>query len=380
MSIRRLLATAGGGMAIALVVGTTPLQAQGTPADVNKDSKLIREVASDNLFEIRLGTIAKSKATNAAVKQFGEQTVADHTWMLENWRDLVKKSGFPFQPGLQDEQEREVKRVEKLSGAEFDRAYMTAMIQNHQNAVAKFENGRNTANSEAVRTRLSSDLPALRQHLNLAIEVGGQVGATTNVAVNPPVAAPNPPVVTQNPPAGGNNAPVATPSPQANREDLSADRKFIVEAIADNVLEIRLAQLAEKNSSDPQVKQYAQQVLSDHTIMQSQWLALASRNGMTLKPGMGPRHKKKATRLENLDGREFDRAYMTTEVQNQQDYVEYFGKEGRASRSSQVRDLAANDLRSLELHLNRAKQVGGEVGVNVSAALQARKTSAYRNQ
>jgi putative membrane protein len=377
MSIRRLLATASSGMAIALVVGTSPLQAQGTPADLNKDSKLIREVASDNLFEIRLGTIAKSKATNANVKQFGERMVTDHTWMLENWRALVKQSGFPFQPGLQDKHEDEVKRLEKLSGAEFDRAYMTAMIQDHQNAVAKFESARNTANSEPVRTRLSSDLPALRQHVNLAMEVGGQVGATTNVAVNPPVTTPTPPVAAPSPTP---NAPVATPNVQTNQEDLSADRKFIVEAIADNVLEIRLAKLAEKNSSDTQVKQYAQQVLSDHTTMQNQWLALASRNGMNLKPGMGPRHKKKATRLEKLDGREFDRAYMTTQVQNQQDYVEYFGKEGRATRSSQVRDLAANDLRSLELHLNQAKQVGAEVGVNVSAALRARQTAAYRNQ
>jgi putative membrane protein len=375
MSIRRLIATAGSGLVIALVAGATAqLQAQGRPDDLNKDSKLIREVASDNLMEIRLGTIAKKKATNPAVQQFGDRMVTDHTWMLENWRALVTKSGFPFQPGLRDEQEREVKRLEKLSGAEFDRAYMTAMIQDHQNALVKFQNARNTANSEQVRTRTSSDLPTLQQHLSLATEVGSQVGATTtNVAVNPPVATPTPPVVTQNPPA-------ATPSAQANREDLSADRKFIVEAIADNVLEVRMAKLAEKNSSDPQVKQYAQLVLSDHTTMQNQWIALASRNGMTLKPGMGPRHRMKADRLEKLDGREFDRAYMTTEIQNLQDYVEYFGKEGRAARSSQVRDLAANDLRSLELHLNQAKQVGGEVGVNVSAALQARKTSAYRKQ
>jgi predicted outer membrane protein len=80
-----------------------------------------------------------------------------------------------------------------------------------------------------------------------------------------------------------------------------------------------------------------------------------------------------------LSGKEFDRAYMTMQVQNQQDYVEYFGKEGKATNASQVRDLAANDLRSLELHLSQAKEVANRVGVNVAAALRARKTAAYRS-
>jgi putative membrane protein len=369
------MASAAGGLVIALAAGPiSSLQAQSKTSDLNKDSKLIREVAADNVLEIRLGTVAKKKATNPAVQQFGDRMVTDHTWMLENWKALVTRPGFTFQPGLRDEQEREVERLEKMSGAEFDRAYMTAMIQHHQNAIVKFQNTRNTANSEAVRTRLSSDLPALQQHLSLATEVGSQVGVTANVAVNPPVATPNPTVVTPNPPTDNN----ANQNAQGNREDLSADRKFIQEAIADNTLEIRLAQLADKNSTDSQVRQYAQRVLSDHTVMQNQWIALASRNGMTMRAGMGPRHKKKADRLESLSGREFDRAYMTTEVQNQQDYVEYFGKEGRATRSGQVRELAANDLRSLELHLNEAKDVGNRVGVDVAAALRARHTQAYR--
>jgi putative membrane protein len=350
MSIRRLIATAGSGLVIALVVGApSPLQAQGRPDDLNADSKFIREVASDNLLEIRLGTIAKKKATNPAVQQFADRMVTDHTWMLENWRSLVTKSGFPFQPGLRDEQEREVKRLEKMSGGEFDRAYMTVMIQDHQNAIVKFQNARNTANSEQVRTRTSSDLPTLHQHLSLATEAGSQVGVS-NVAVTTP-----------NPPVGARNPPIA-------QEDVSADSEFLHQAAADNLLEIRLGQMAASKAEDPAVKQYAQRVTNDHTIMHKQWTTLASRNGVTLTAEMGPQHKDKADRLERLSGREFDRAYMTTELQNQQDYVNFFSNQGRATRSSQVRDLAANDLRSLQLHLSQARDVANRVGAPTTIA------------
>jgi putative membrane protein len=385
MSIRRLMATAVGGLVIAFGAGaTSPLQAQD---DVGKDSEFIREVAADHLLEIRLGTIAQNKATNPAVKQFGERMVNDHNSMLQQWRALVSKSGFPFQPGLRDEQEEEVERLEKVSGTEFDRAYMTSMIQDHQNAVAKFQGKGQSANSAQVRELVNTGLPVLQQHLTLATQVGSQVGAT-NVAVTPtptppaptPTPTPPAPTPTAQPPAPTQNPPVAAQPTPAVWENLKPDMTFIREALQDNLLEIRMGQMAEKKSNDAAVKQYAQRVISDHNIMQNQWIALAARNGTTLRPGgLGPRHRAKADRLEKLSGRKFDRAYMTTEVQSHQDYVEYFSKEGRATRSSQVRDLAANDLRSLELHSSEARDVAKELGVNVAAALRARKTAAYRN-
>jgi putative membrane protein len=155
--------------------------------------------------------------------------------------------------------------------------------------------------------------------------------------------------------------------------------EFIRDAVADNFLAVRMAEMAERKAQNSAVKDYAQRVKSNHTSMQNQWVTLAANNGTTLKPGMGKRHKKKADRLKDLSGREFDRAYMTTEVQSHQDYVEYFSKEGRASHSSQVRNKATNDLQVLQSELSQAKDVANQVGVNVAAALRARKTSAYRN-
>lgn len=378
MSIRSLMATAAGGLVIAFGAVTSPLQGQGKPDDLNKDSQLIREIAADHLLEIRLGTMAKSKASNASVKDFGDRMVRDHTMLLENWRALVKQSGFPFQPGLRNEQEDELKRLEKVSGAEFDRAYMTAMISGHQDAVAKAQRARGAAHSEQIRGRVGSDLPILEQHLTLATQVGSQVGIAGNVAVNPtPTPSPTAPTPTTQAPSQGAAAPA--PTTTAAQQDLSQDRYFIREAVQDNTLEVRLGELAQRKAQNSAVKEYTKQVISDHTIMRNQWVTLAARNGMTLHTKMGPKHKQKITRLEKLSGRDFDRAYMMMQVQNQQDYVEYFGKEGKATNASQVRELAADDLRSLELHLSQAKDVANKVGVNVAAALRARKTSAYRS-
>jgi putative membrane protein len=184
-----------------------------------------------------------------------------------------------------------------------------------------------------------------------------------------------PPTTSQNQPAPSQNLPVAS---EEDRKAFKKDIKFVREAIADNTLEIRLAQLAEKKTTQSGVRRLAGRMLSDHTAMQRQWLSLAARNGMNLKPGMGKRHLEKAKRLEKMSAPEFDEAYTIMEIQNNQDYAEYFQKEGKATHSPEVRSQAANDLLTIREHLAGAKKVGVQLGIDTEAALRARNLSSYK--
>jgi putative membrane protein len=119
MILRRMVAT-GGAMLLALaVMPPTPLQAQA--GELRQDSRFIFDAASSNLLEIRLGQQAQTKATTPAVKQFGQQMITDHT-TLHNQLTSILSRNTEFKPGLNDDDEEEVERLEKLSGAEFERA------------------------------------------------------------------------------------------------------------------------------------------------------------------------------------------------------------------------------------------------------------------
>src|SRR6476660_4147602 len=67
--------------------GTTPGQTtvpnQNAQADVRADAAFVQEAASGNMMEVQLGQTAQVRASNAAVKQFGQRMVNDHT-NLEN--------------------------------------------------------------------------------------------------------------------------------------------------------------------------------------------------------------------------------------------------------------------------------------------------------
>jgi putative membrane protein len=361
MSVRRLMATAGGLVIALAAVPRAQLHAQLDA--LRQDSKFILEAASSNLLEVRLGQTAQSKATNASVKQFAQQMVTDHTNLQNQLTSTVSKNGPRFQPGMTDEDEKELERLEKISGAGFDREYMTAMIRHHQEDVAAFQSQGQSARSAEARQIAATGLPVLQQHLNMAVQVGNQIGVNTGVAVsnpNAPVATPNPPVTTGNPPVA-NQQPVP-----GTQSDVSADMAFMRQAGSSNLVEIRLGQAAQSKATNSAVKQFAQRMITDHTNLQNQLTATASTTGETFTPSIDASDQWQVNRIERLSGSDFDRAYMSFMIQAHQNDVSEFQTQSQSARSNQVRTLASNSLPMLQQHLSLAVQVGNQVGADTT--------------
>jgi putative membrane protein len=366
MSVRRLMATAGG-----LVIAFTAVprvELHGQLDALRQDSRFIFDAASSNLLEVRLGQLAQSKATNAAVKQFGQQMVTDHTNLQNQLTATVSKSGTRFQPGMNDDDEKEFERLEDISGAEFDREYMTAMIQHHQEDVAAFQSQGQSARSAEARQIATTGLPVLQQHLNLAVQVGRQIGINTGVAVNPTT--PTAPVATPQPAPNTGTPPVATPQPVPGAQsDVSADLPFIRQAGSSNLVEIRLGQAAQNKGSNAAVKQFAQRMVTDHTNLQNQLTAAAATGGQTYTPSIDPSDQWQVTRIERLSGADFDRAYMSYMIRAHQNNVSQFQIQSQSARSNQIRTLATNSLPMLQQHLSLAVQVGNQVGADTTTTV-----------
>jgi putative membrane protein len=381
-ALRRIV-TAGGGLALALMAPMITLQAQvtapgtnpgkpGTPTtnpapaptanpaatpsqtgdrEMTNDLPFLREAAGVNLMEIRLGQLAQSKASNAAVKQFGQRMVNDHTRLEQDLSSMVSANGIALNPTLTPAQSDNIARLQNLSGPQFDQAYMSMMIQGHQTDVAQFDTQSRNADSPQVREFAARSLPILQQHLSLAQQVGSQVNG----------------VVTTTPKPG-----------QGRQADVRADNEFIREVVADATLEMRMAQLAERKAQSSAVKQLASRIAADHNRLQNDWLAIASSNGQPFKPGFGSNHKAKLDAIQKLSGRAFDRAYISTVVRDHRDYINYFEKEGRSANASQVRELVNRDLPTLRSDFNQAKQVGAQIGADVNVTLRSERGSAKK--
>jgi putative membrane protein len=157
-----------------------------------------------------------------------------------------------------------------------------------------------------------------------------------------------------------------------------SDSRFIREVTADNTLEVSLGQLAATKAENSEVKNFGQRMVTDHNKLQKDWVGMATKNGLALKTGMGSHHQAKLNQLQRLSGKAFDQAYMTTEIRDHKDDIDYFQREGQSVRSTQVRDLVSTTLPTLQDHFNQAKQIGVKVGADTSAALRSQHVTAKK--
>lgn len=339
---------------------STPTNPAQTPtsgrAAVFADSGFIREALNGNLLEIRLGTVARSKASNGAVKDFAQRMVTEHTSMWNQWVALAKKNGQSTSISPEATGQATANHLATLSGAEFDQAYMSEMVRDHQADVAEFQQRGLNADAPEVRQLAGNAVSVMQQHLSLAQQVASQVGATT-VATSPQAN----PTAPQLPAPGGQARPQSPGNGQVNpsgdrgagdRDLAAADRKYVTEVAVGHLMEVRLAEMAQQKARDPEVKRFADRLHEDFDKWMSRWSELAGNN-----PHMGPLHREKVERLEKASRRQFDRTYLDIVTENLGSMVPYFQKEGRASTSARVRNMVKDELPTLQQHLQVAQRL-----------------------
>jgi putative membrane protein len=152
-------------------------QAAGTSDLRNNERQFLMEAAQENLKEVELGTLAQERGSSPEVKEFGERMVEEHKKSLEKLKTTASEVNVTIPDELQAKNKSTVDRFAKMSGDEFDKAYMQHMVQDHKKAVNKFEKTSKNARNEAVKSYASETLPVLREHLEEAQKIHGQVAA-----------------------------------------------------------------------------------------------------------------------------------------------------------------------------------------------------------
>jgi putative membrane protein len=371
MSMHRLMAKAAGGLVLTLGAGqmaTLHAQGQGT------DQQFVSQVGAANLLEVRLSQAAQQKGGNTSVKQFAQSMIVDHTDMQKQWIAVAKKDNIKFTTELNPQQLQQVQQLTKMSGADLDRAYMSMMVQSHRDNVDAFTRERSAPHSPDVRQLIESSLPRLQQHLSQAQQISSQVGVDVAVAGSAPTTTGG--AATPNTPSGATPTPSTAPAQPGSTQPaatgpahVKADSALIVDVDGSNSAELSLGRLAQQKAKDSQVKQFAQRMVSDHQAMQNEWRAVASQGGVTISGTVNPTFQQQVARLNQLSGAEFDRAFMSTMVQNHETAVNAFKSRGMRSNSTEVRTLVTKGLPTIQEHLRMARQLSEQVGEDSIATI-----------
>jgi len=166
-----------------IVAGLSAFSASAQPNLPSKvsaaDQAFLRHAAEIDLSEIDLAQLAQQNATTDQVKQFAQRMITDHTSNLQTLKDLAARTDVTLPDQLSTSNTALYARLTKVSGTDFDHAYINAMVDGHTKAVALFKKESQTAADSGVRNYASETLPVLQEHLRLAHQDAVQIGATS---------------------------------------------------------------------------------------------------------------------------------------------------------------------------------------------------------
>jgi len=169
-----LLAACVAGPAFGQMQKGVPPPAAATPSTA--PSRFAREAANGGMSEVELGRLAVERATNPAVKAFGQRMVDDHSKANVELQAIASQAGIAL-PGQVDAKEKQIyDRLAALSGAAFDRAYIDDMVKDHKADIALFEKASRASGDSPLKKFAADKLPTLREHLKMAEEAQASLG------------------------------------------------------------------------------------------------------------------------------------------------------------------------------------------------------------
>ena len=173
----------------------TEATANAPPKLDRADRKFVEEAAGGGMKEVEFGRLAADKASDPAVKQFGERMVRDHSDANKKLMDVAQSKGVSAPPTLTSSDQRMLDKLAKMSGDKFDRAYMDDMVKDHKKDVKDFRKEAKSGKEAEVKKFAEDTLPLLEEHLKLAQDTqskvksgGGSAATRAGTAAGPGMA------------------------------------------------------------------------------------------------------------------------------------------------------------------------------------------------
>lgn len=143
-----------------------------SPAFAADDATFLTDAIMGSNAEIAMGQLATEKGESDGVKTFGATLVADHGLAKQEAGALAASMQVPVTNDVKPDAKEEMAKLEKLSGAEFDKEFAAHMVMDHEKDIAAFKE-KAAEGDKPVPAFAAKTLPTLQKHLETAQSLNG---------------------------------------------------------------------------------------------------------------------------------------------------------------------------------------------------------------
>jgi len=116
---------------------------------------------------------------------FGAMMIRDHGEEGVKLKTLASAKNITLPDAVSNNQQKDIERLLKKTGNEFDKAYITMMLGDHKDDIKEFEKEAKKATDPQVMSFVNNSLEMLRRHLDSANSLKRLLGINDMPAVSP---------------------------------------------------------------------------------------------------------------------------------------------------------------------------------------------------
>jgi putative membrane protein len=103
------------------------------------DKSFVHDMAIANMAEVELAKLVPERSTDTEVKKFAQLMIDDHTKSLNSLKAIAAQHNVPVPTELDAKHLRLREKLAKWHGNEFERNYLDAMVDEHEDALDALE-------------------------------------------------------------------------------------------------------------------------------------------------------------------------------------------------------------------------------------------------
>jgi putative membrane protein len=168
------------GLALGIASQTAPAQngrvaqpaQQAAPVKAGldrRDEVFVERAARAAHSEIAAGKLAAARGSSEEVKAFAREVVEHHGKANHHLEEIAIKKGVTWPTTLHWWHQRELKKLQSLSGPDFDRRYMQeAGVDDYEDTVKLFRKAQKDVKDPELKAFFDKTLPVVEKHYELA--------------------------------------------------------------------------------------------------------------------------------------------------------------------------------------------------------------------
>ncbi|RZJ77280.1 MAG: DUF4142 domain-containing protein, partial [Flavobacterium sp.] len=146
---------------------TTNGNSTGGIAVEESDAKFTTDVAASGMAEVELGKLAVTKTTNAEIKAFADMMVNDHGKANADLMAIASTKNITLPTALDEMHQKKYDDLAKLSGKDFDKEYVNAMVDGHEKTWDLLDKESKDGKDADLKAFAAKTAPVVKGHLDM---------------------------------------------------------------------------------------------------------------------------------------------------------------------------------------------------------------------